>query len=155
MLRIGSAALLVAVGLNTSPPVSAQTLQLLDARVLSVTMREDAAPIVTEADFIPYVVGTSCYHWVIRFVPVQQEIVLHEALVLPAPAEQWGVEGQNTQVNQQRSASLTEHRIDGRQGIASNGWCVAQGDPVGRYEFTIRKEGVEIARLKFTVGDLH
>lgn len=138
-----------------SPAALAETIAVTDKALLSALDHGSGRVEVKQTTSIPYVVGSSCYNWLIHFRPVAREITLDEELILPAPAPTWGVgpEGRTT-VNPQRSAAVTTRSFDGRSGVARSGWCVAEGDPVGRYQYVIRQGGVEIARFLFTVGDL-
>jgi hypothetical protein len=147
------------LGLSLATAGAAQAAELIhvvDMQILSILNSGDGQPLSRPASVIPYVIDKSCYNWALHFTPVRGEVVLDEELILPAPAKNWGVtEAERTQVDEKRASAITERRFDGAEGFATAGWCVVQDDPVGRYEFVLRQEGREIARLKFTVGDLH
>src|SRR5688572_26068515 len=128
-------------------------LEITERELLSVMREEDGGVTVAPATTIPHVVGRSCYNWVVRFHPVERQVVLTEVLTLPGPAPQWNVTGGETsEVAEDRASASTERRFDGRDGVATGGWCVAEGDPVGAYRFVIRQGGRDVAKFDFTVG---
>jgi hypothetical protein len=123
--------------------------------LLSSVVQQDGRITYKKTRSIPYIAGRSCYNWVIRFHKVKGEVVFQEQLTLPAPAPLWGVSPQDgTNVANNRASAITERRFDGALGTATAGWCVAEGDPVGTHNFTVRQRGRVVAQIDFTVGDL-
>lgn len=105
-------------------------------------------------DIIPYVEGTSCYYWVIEFEPGHGIIEIEEELMLPSPARIWGrVPGDRVKVSSDKSGAVTIRAIDLARGTASYGWCVAKGDPKGRYQFILRAGSNTLATLPFTLAE--
>ena len=140
---------------RATEPVDAAPLEILGRQLVSLIERGNGEFDITETTTIPYLVGRSCYNWVVEYRPVARPVILTEELALPAPASHWGVEAdQETAVATDRSSATTLRTFVGASGIASSGWCVAEGDPVGTYRFVIREGDREVARFTFTVGNL-
>lgn len=135
------------------PATPAPDIAVIDQSLVSM-MTENGALTSTPTDNMPYAVGTSCYHWAVKYTPVEGEVTLTEELRLPGPARNWDFTGTDTVVNPQGSGAITTRRFNGSTGGATAGWCVAKDDPMGSYRYIIRQGEREIARFDFTVGEL-
>jgi hypothetical protein len=121
----------------------------------TVTETDDRG--VTKSLSIPiitYRVG-NCYTWSIRFAPTPGTAEIVEHFRLPDQAPNWGVmRGSPTKVGRRRSSAKTRITVDLRRGMASNGWCIAEGDPFGVYYFTIKQRGRTLHQFAFNVGEV-
>lgn len=132
----------------------APDISVTDRQMLSIVTGPNGQPVAQPATTIPYLVGRSCYNWLVKFRPVPGDLTLTEELILPGRAGTWGTDpGGDTQVNRNGAGAVTERHFDGRSGVATAGWCVAQDDPVGPYRYIIRQGNREVARFDFMVGD--
>lgn len=100
---------------------------------------------------VPYVVEASCFGWRLKFTPVDEPVQLEEQLVLPAPATSWSEEYNSTIAADKRSAR-TPVSANSDGGSATNSWCIAPGDPRGRYRFVVRHGSRVLGTLNFRVG---
>jgi hypothetical protein len=108
---------------------------------------------VKQGGTIPNRSGNACYEWHMTFDPVAHDVQIVEHLKLPAAAPIWnGVD--NTVVAADRMSAMTRLQFDGNQGQASHGWCVAKGDPKGRYTFILSNKGNAVGRLRFVIQEL-
>ncbi|PSJ40610.1 hypothetical protein [Allosphingosinicella deserti] len=108
-----------------------------------------SAPVSTRQ--IAHRPGSSCYEWVVRVMPVARSVTVREVFRLPSAAPQWGVDPARTQVSDDGRESVTEIAEDLSDGMISNGWCVAEGDPVGRYRISVFDGDRLIQRFDFEV----
>lgn len=159
-LSLCSALALTSAPLSTHAETKLTTLarpaiEIVETKLLATMQSSDSQPVVTETNRIPYVVGSSCYNWMIRFKPVAGPVVFEEELQLPAAASNWGLNpDEPSVVNPEKSGAVTAREFAGEEGLAIAGWCVAKDDPVGPYRFLIRYNGREIHRFDFIVGNL-
>ena len=99
---------------------------------------------------IPNAVGTTCYGWRLRWTPFDGQMTVEERLLLPAAAPNWGADG-DVSVAADRASSIKRVTVPGNSIYAANSWCVAQGDPPGRYRLELWHAGRKIARRTFVV----
>lgn len=143
-----------AVLLLSATAVGAATVRVIDARLVATMEQPDGSTAVSATTHIPYVVGRSCYTWVVTFTPVPGRAIWTEELVLPGPAATWGVaDGRPSRVAPDRAAATTRIPVDLASGVATSGWCVAEGDPIGTYRLVVRDHDREVYRVDFVVGD--
>lgn len=124
------------------------------AALLAQAAPSDSAPVVKGAEFftedkrtaepavqpgtrVPNRPDTSCYHWAVFVEAEQRSVRVREAFKLPAPAKQWGTGPGRTDVIEDRSGAVTEFDDDLSDGLISNGWCVAAGDPSGDHQIRV------------------
>jgi len=98
---------------------------------------------------IPYRVGTSCYGWVLYFEPVDGTVELDEILRLPAPATEWNDDVGGSIIADDGQSARTHLEFEGQSGVATNAWCVADGDPEGQYVFTLFFQRKQVGQLPF------
>ena len=112
------------------------------------SFRKKSIPIVT------YRVG-NCYGWAIRFAAAPATVDVVEHFRLPAYARQWNVSSDGaTKVGRRRLSAKTKLTIDLSRGVASNSWCIAEGDPAGVYHFVIKQRRRTIHEIAFNVGEV-
>lgn len=133
---------------SVSPPIV-----IRGARFLSEMTGDDGRTITTETTTIPYRVASSCYRWVLEVEPRQSDRTLSEVLVLPTAPAEWGIEpGDRTIVDPSRRLASTEISVAMSDTVISNAWCVAPGDPQGRYSVAVFDGRLLLHEFDFTVG---
>jgi hypothetical protein len=82
--------------------------------------------------------GSSCYTWVILVEPESRELAVREVFELPDSAQNWNSgPSEVTVVNRERSGAVTEFSDSLDDGLITHGWCVAEGDPIGRHRIRV------------------
>lgn len=104
---------------------------------------------LTREQRLPYAVGETCYGWSYRYGETAPPKVVEEKLILPGPATDWG-NNDMTKVAPDRASAVTRVAVIG--GEASNQWCVAAGDPPGRYTIEIRGNGKLLGKRSFVLA---
>ena len=145
-LGIGTALALLSVA---APAAAAPTVLGRDFLVDDATA-PDRPPVSTTR--VPYQPGRACYAWTIRVRPEQRLVAIREEFVLPAPAREWNsdADGTFTVAPDRRSAvsTLAEGLDD---GLLTNGWCVADGDPLGAYRIRVYDGETLLGQFDFAV----
>jgi hypothetical protein len=118
---------------------------------LTATLGDGETKVVPNGAVLPYVVGTSCYGWRVKFTPVEDDVQLEEKLILPSAPATWA-EDMNSTVAADRRSARTPITANAYGGNAANTWCVAPGDPRGSYRFVVRHGRRVLGTLNFTVG---
>lgn len=146
LLALGATTPVAAIEEQPAPP-------LLTAVKLELTgqLGEGEVKVLPDGANIPYIVGTSCVGWRLRFTPVSGSVQLEEQMILPAPAVTWPDET-NTTIAADGLSARTPIVADASAGVAANSWCVAPGDPRGRHRFVVRHGRRVLGVLTFTVG---
>jgi hypothetical protein len=94
----------------------------------------DGKPTFVRTNRVPLVENQK-YGWVIRVPKNLKTVRWREEFTLPAPPNTWG-EGEKDgihAISADRRVSTTEREVPVRDGIVSNFWRVASGDPTGKY----------------------
>jgi hypothetical protein len=132
--------------------VSAAPVRVVAAKLYLERTTPSGIGRLTETTRIPYEVGTACYRWVITVARRSETRKFTEKFTLPGSAPRWGDnEGSATQVAPNREAAITEVTADLSQGVITNGWCVAEGDPAGRYKIEVFDGKRLLRRFDFDV----
>lgn len=137
-----------ATAIEEAPPPPLLTSVKLE---LTATLGDGEAKVMPDGAVLPYVVGTSCYGWKLKFTPVDGEVQLEEQMVLPRPPASWGDDA-NATVAADRLSARTPITADSSSGTASNTWCVAPGDPRGAHRIVVRHGRRVLGVLRFTLG---
>jgi hypothetical protein len=99
---------------------------------------------------IPYRPDAICFEWVVFVAPEDRELAVREVLELPAAPASWGgaaaagirVEGDGRRAVSDFTDALGDGQIERR-------WCVAEGDPLGRYRIRVTSGTRELAEIAF------
>jgi len=93
------------------------------------------------------------YGWIIQLDTTRDTIRWREEFTLPAAPERWGSEEtEGVQVvSGDRKTSVTEREVQPENGLISNFWEVAAGDPQGRYAIRVFVEDTLVATFEFDV----
>jgi hypothetical protein len=83
------------------------------------------------------------YGWVILLETRKQKIRWREEFTLPSAPARWGDAGQQGShaISDNGRVSVLEREVEPEQGMISNSWSVAPGDPKGRYVIRVIIEG--------------
>lgn len=104
---------------------------------------------------VPLVPDASCFRWQIRVAPARRVIPIVELFELPAPPGQWtGAEDMAdspTRTSDNGRIATTDIMAPLNKGLIEHGWCIAEGDPPGRYRITVSEGGRLLHRFQFTV----
>jgi hypothetical protein len=99
---------------------------------------------------VPYRPGAICYEWVAFFAPEARTLTVREEVELPAAPASWGdAPAQGTVVDAGGRRGVTEFQDSIEDSQVSRRWCVAEGDPLGRYRIRAFWGSRELADLEF------
>jgi len=120
-----------------------------------VALRDDAGnEVLRRADTFPLVPLHVCYGWRIRLSGAGKLVKATEVFELPAPPQEWkGVEGDQfspTTLSPNRQTSTTSKFYTPQDGWITNQWCVAPGDPAGRYVIKVYIGDLLLKEFDFT-----
>ena len=100
---------------------------------------------------VPYRPDSSCFAWILRVEPAPRRVAVREVFTLPAAPKSWGVSAESTQVSNDRRRAETDLDDDIADGMIGNEWCVAEGDPLGRYRIEVFEGARLLHRFDFAV----
>ena len=127
----------------------------LEAAEFLVSLRDHEGNQATyQSNLVPLIPRLACYGWRIRLANAKGLIKFKEVFSLPTEPEFWG--GENDEFNpsaiaKNRKSSVTEKFAHVRDGWISHSWCVAEGDPEGKYMMEVYIEGKFVKRFDFEV----
>lgn len=152
-LLLGLAALLLAAG---QAPARSQAVRTESAEFVVFLTDGRGGLQVLGSKIVPLVPNLACYGWRIRVLDIQGTVKMREVFTLPKEPDYWGGEtdefGTNRIVGDRRT-SITERFEVLRDGWVANSWCVAEGDPEGRYTMEVFINDVFIERFDFLVRE--
>jgi hypothetical protein len=153
-LILSLASSLCAISSSLSAQAETGGLEITKSYMRFSGYKQNGDEISYKTNNIPYLINNSCYHWVIHFTPGVGTMEIDEEVQLPAPAPLWGSDPDNPSIiSPDKSSAITRRTINLADGMATNGWCVAKGDPKGAYSYTLRYKSEILTRLDFTVGN--
>src|SRR5215208_6780163 len=92
-------------------PAADATSAVVDSYFVGV-LRSPGGDAVTETTNIPYRPGDSCFGWGLRIEPQDRERTFEEVLRLPAPATNFGGDGEfEVEVSQDRTSATVQHPL--------------------------------------------
>lgn len=138
---------------------SAQNKQftVVDKQFLVSLVDNHGKVFVHESNRVPLIPNRACYGWRIRLSGVEGIVRFREIFSLPTQPEYWGGEGNEfspNKITKDRRTSVTEKFATPDEGWIGNSWCVAEGDPVGRYWMEVSINNVFVERFEFDVVKL-
>ena len=130
-------------------------LVVLDTDFL-VEIADDNGDIIRHSSTeVPLVPDASCFRWQIKVAPVLRVVPIVELFELPAPPGQWvgaeDVADSPTRTSDNGRIATTDIIAPLNRGLIEHGWCIAEGDPPGRYRITVSEGGRLLHRFQFTV----
>ncbi|TFI57302.1 hypothetical protein E2493_15650 [Sphingomonas parva] len=138
--------LAIALALGQAAP---QPLKVLEAEFYAFDADDPDRAEATR--IVPYVPETSCFGWEIRVPPADRTIRVREVLILPAPPRTWNTDESITTISTDRRRAETELEQDLSEGMLSNDWCIADGDPLGRHRIEVYEGRRLLRRFDFQV----
>jgi len=108
---------------------------------------------IREADTVPLRAGTSCFGWVLQVTPRPDSVAIREELQLPGPATDWSGDdpSRTVTVSGDRSTGTTRFETSLAEGILTQDWCIAEGDPAGPYRIRVYHGDRLLHEFRFTV----
>lgn len=104
---------------------------------------------------VPLVPEASCFRWQIKVAPALRVVPIVELFELPASPGQWtgaeDVADSPTRTSDNGRVATTDIMAPLNKGLIEHGWCIAEGDPPGRYRITVSEGGRLLHRFSFTV----
>jgi hypothetical protein len=133
-------------------PSAAAVVTVLRADFGLVAPPGSAQPTFLPSSTVPLQVDQG-YGWVIRVRTPLRTVRVHEVLSLPAAPATWGdpEPGLKRRVSADERTATTETVLPVRDGVVSQSWAVAPGDPAGRYVLRVRIEDAPQQSFTFTV----
>jgi hypothetical protein len=103
-----------------------------------------------KTDRVPLQEGQA-YGWMIRLARPAAKVKWKEVFTLPAAPETWGTldQGASLNVSPDRKVFVTEKEEPPREGIISNFWSVAPGDPPGPHVIRVYINDVLVETFHF------
>ncbi len=142
------------VSMSTASFAQPQQPSVVEAKFLVTLIDPEGQRLVYESNEVPLEPYRACYGWFIRLAGVEGMVKLREVFSLPAEPEMWSGEEDKYSPNtiaKDRLKSVTEKFAVPEDGWVSNTWCVAEGDPEGRYSMEISIDGTFVERFDFDV----
>ncbi len=144
------AAAILAAALMLQP--AADSAAVVTESIFISVLRTPGGEVVRESTRIPYRPGDSCFSWGLRIAPQDRERIFEEVLRLPAPATDFGGNGETeVQVSADRSTATVRHTLAAGQSEIEGSWCIAAGDPLGAYQISVTDGARQIHRFDFDV----
>ena len=105
---------------------------------------------------VPLLPGNACYNWYLRLAQPGPPVELVERFELPEALADWGTTGtapdDPTRLERDGKVAVTTVRPESSsEGWVGHGWCVAEGDPLGRHVIDVSADGVALASFQFDV----
>ena len=118
-----------------------------------VYSRSIGEPSVEETTQVPYRPGDSCFDWGLLIEVQFRDRSFTEVMQLPAPASDIGSDDEDVQihVSTDRTSARVEHDFAAGETELAGNWCVAPGDPLGRYTITVSEGARVLHRFDFEV----
>ena len=146
------AAILAAIFLASTPAVG---IEVVEQR-FQVAYSHGGQHHVSEDLVVPLLPGSACYFWYLRLSEANASLQLVERFELPEPLADWGTTGtapdDPTRIEQDGKVAITTLKQDSdSEGWVTHGWCVADGDPLGRHRIEVSADGAPLATYEFEV----
>jgi hypothetical protein len=145
----GTVALALATGGAATAPATQTSIVSAEFGVLRLTpnLRLDFAP---SRDV--RLSAKEHYGWIMKVKTDRPRVHWHEEFTLPEGAPNWGVQPNgSTVVSADRRTAITDRDVEPRNGLISNFWRVADGDPKGKYLMKVTIDGEETRTFEFDV----
>lgn len=119
-----------------------------------VTFRYAGTDQVLDATVVPLLPGNACYNWYIRLAAGATPKTAVERLTLPEPISTWGDAATDPDDGIEIEADgavavKTFVPAPDADGWFSDGWCVAEGDPIGAHKIEVSVDGTSLATFDF------
>lgn len=151
--QISGLALVLALG-GAAPAVAGPNLQVLDSDFQLLLTQTDGSVIAQSTTTIPLIPDASCFQWTVK-VDAKGPLRIKEVLKLPDAPETWGEADDNefspTATSADRKSAVTTLFMAAKDGVLTNGWCIAAGDPVGHYRIEVFYEEQSLKTFEFDV----
>lgn len=133
----------------------AAAVELVDS-VFQVTFKYAGQDFVYNETELPLLPANACYNWYIRLAAGDRPAVAVERFTLPValPMADWGAAATDAddgiEIEEDGKVAVTTFVPDlDADGWFSNGWCVAEGDPLGHHLIEVSVDGEHLASYNF------
>lgn len=147
--------LVSALAITAADAKSGKRLKVEDKSFTVITTEADGSFTEQETKNVMLVPNRVCYSWLVKLTEQDRTITLTERFELPAPPVSWGGLDNDPiaskRIKNGRRVAESPIDVDLNHGIATNTWCVAEGDPPGKYRIDIVYRGKRLHSFKFNV----
>lgn len=154
-LKMGCLTLALAL-CSALPAWAGPNLRVLETDFTSQLLQPDGSEVEQSTTMIPLIPDISCFQWTIK-VDSTDVLRIKEILKLPAAPESWGEADTNefspTVTSADRKTAVTVVFMPAKDGVLTNRWCVAAGDPAGQYSIEVLHEGQSLKTFDFTLTE--
>lgn len=126
---------------------------VLDTDFLVIIRQDGTDNLIERTDIVPMIPDKACWLWALQLDDAPPRVAVTEILDLPAPAENWSVQGDAKHtISEDGTQSITRLVLETEDGgWISRAWCVAEADPLGEYSTTIKIGGETVAAFTHSV----
>ena len=110
--------------------------EVIDADFLVSSTNAAGEQVVQSARVVPNIEG-ACYAWRLRLGKTKEAVEVTEVLRLPSAPENWDPGSDRSDVSSNGLNATTALSLVPEDGWITHGWCVAAGDPNGRYRIEV------------------
>jgi hypothetical protein len=149
--------LLMQFGYGSIKHARSENFEVLKSLFLVSVKNNDGQWVTKKSRIVPLVPNRSCYRWAIRTNSSKALVKFKEVFELPIAPKIWGGaenEFKTSRTTNQRKTAVTERFFTLKNGWVENSWCVADGDPEGRYKIDVWLDGKFASTFKFKVIDI-
>lgn len=100
---------------------------------------------------VPYLPDQSCYYWWVQVSDPLDMVAYTETLHLPAPAQDWGDDTSGLDISKDGMTVSRDDEPKLDKGWFGGGWCLVEGDPVGRYTLDVTVDGEVVHTFTYVV----
>ncbi|MEO8686049.1 MAG: hypothetical protein ABI414_14565 [Devosia sp.] len=109
--------------------------EVIDADFLVSSTNAAGEQVVQSTRVVPNTEG-ACYAWRLRLGKTKTAVEVTEVLRLPSAPENWGG-SDPSEISSNGLNATTALSLVPEDGWITHGWCVAAGDPTGRYRIEV------------------
>lgn len=110
--------------------------EVIDADFVVSSANAAGEQVVQSTRVVPNTVGT-CYAWRLRLGKTKTAVEITEVLRLPSAPETWAPGSDGSDISGDGLNATTALSLVPQDGWITHGWCVAEGDPAGRYRIEV------------------
>ena len=141
--------------------VQAETINPENCTRLSfytILSQSDGSVAIAHLPRVPNLPGQACYGWRAKVSLSKEVFRFKEVFSLPAAPETWGGEDDPyaaNEITQDRMTSITEKFETPQNGSIGHEWCVAEGDPLGKYSMEVHVDDDFLGKIDFELVAPH
>ena len=136
--------LLALVLATLATPAIGEPLKVLETQTFVGLLNPDGTEEIRQATAFPLIPARVCYGWRIRLGGNNKLVKATEVFTLPGSPQDWGdIESDQfspTKLSADRKTSTTTQFYTPEGGWIQHQWCVAPGDPAGKYVMSVSSD---------------